>query len=106
MRLRKLIAPLAAALALAGVGASPVLAGNNTQDSVAYGWAKYECQQIFPNTCFGVTKLSEGLCTSSYCNYYYRYYGYYGSRRVRCDATIWVTTNFGVGTSARNCVYA
>lgn len=98
-----LVAPLAA---LALVFAAPALAGNNAQDSTAYHVANGDCVAVFPSTCFGVTKLSEGLCNTSYCNYYYRYYGYYGPRRVRCDATIWVVNDASYGgVSARNCVY-
>lgn len=93
-----------------GVVAAPAIAGNNAQDSLAYQHAVQVCQAGFPNTCFGVTKLSEGVCLgspSNYCNYYYRFYGYYGSRKVRCDTTIQVTTPAKTAThNYLDCWYA
>lgn len=112
--IRKFLAPLVAALAIGGAVASPALAGNNAQDSTAWQTAKNDCIVTFPNTCFGITKVAEGLCLGPapgsypYCNYYYRYYGYYGSRKVRCEIILIVRSDYTWwgAVAKRDCYYA
>lgn len=111
--IRKFLAPLLACLALACVAAAPASATFTSAYVNSYTIVSSSCKQTFPSTCQGITLDAYGgpyydYNFNSYFNFHYHFFGYYGSRRVRCDTYIsmWENGAYKGQYSAAKCVYA